>query len=78
MGSRKVCDVLISVSLVYCFNKWRSEISRYGSLAVSTSSSNSSYFSLRTENIIDGIIAYVVGVGVVTRYATRATRCTEC
>ncbi|KAG9225238.1 hypothetical protein CCMSSC00406_0007069 [Pleurotus cornucopiae] len=41
------CDILISISLVYYLNKWRSEIRR-------------------TENVIDGIIVYVVGVGVVT------------
>lgn len=47
MGSRMACDILISISLVYYLNKWRSEIRR-------------------TENVIDGIIVYVVGVGVVT------------
>ncbi|KAL4255151.1 hypothetical protein AB1N83_013087 [Pleurotus pulmonarius] len=47
LGNGMACDILISVSLVYYLNKWRSEIRR-------------------TENIIDSIIVYVVGIGVVT------------
>ncbi|KAJ8692085.1 hypothetical protein PTI98_009426 [Pleurotus ostreatus] len=47
MGSRMACDILISISLVYYLNQWRSEVRR-------------------TENVIDRIIVYVVGVGVVT------------
>ncbi|KAF9493286.1 hypothetical protein BDN71DRAFT_1591196 [Pleurotus eryngii] len=47
MGNGMACDILISISLVYYLNKWRSEVRR-------------------TENIIDRIIVYAAGVGVVT------------